>query len=124
MKNDLGDLPEKHYSIISQSLSTWSRKNVTWVMISHKLGDLLDEFPPIRQVSTKTWVRLAVIAHAEVTSQDRMSIPVAVRRMKLSGLLTKDGPFLVYQNSKGPGKRFIFPFDTDLLRRTIQAGVQ
>ena len=91
MKNDLGDLPEKHYSIISQSLSTWSRKNVTWVMISHKLGDLLDEFPPIRQVSTKTWVRLAVIAHAEVTSQDRMSIPVAVRRMKLSGLLTKDG---------------------------------
>ena len=63
-------------------------------MISHKLGDLLDEFPPIRQVSTKTWVRLAVIALAEVTSQDRMSIPVAVRRMKLSGLLTKDGPYL------------------------------
>ena len=54
-------------------------------------GGLLDEFPPIRQASTKTWVRLAVIAHAEVTSQDRMSIPVAVRRMKLSGLLTKDG---------------------------------
>ena len=78
-------------------------------MISHKLGDLLDEFPPIRQVSTKTWVRLAVIAHAEVKSQDRMSIPVAVRKMKLSGLLTEDGPFWVYQNSKGPGKRFIFP---------------
>ena len=64
-------------------------KNVIRVMISHKLGDLLDEFPPIRLVSTKTWVRLAVLAHAEVTSLDRMRIPAAVRKRKLSGLRTR-----------------------------------
>ena len=37
----------------SQSLSTWSQENIIWVMISHKLGDLLDDSPPIHQVSTK-----------------------------------------------------------------------